>query len=112
MLVRTHNWLLGLSSAPKLAALLLQYLPFDRIQYGSLTVSIGEQQRRFTGTQEGVHAELVIEQPLKFIWLFSSQGELGFAKAYADQLIETPCLYSLLHLGAANQQALSETRLG
>ncbi len=56
----------------------------------SLTVTLGDQQRRFTGNKTGVHAELVIHKPLKFVWLFSSQGELGFAKAYADQLIDTP----------------------
>ena len=112
MLTRTQTWLLDSSFAPKFAAWLLKHLPFERIRYGSLTVSIGEQQRRFSGVHAGVHAELVIKQPLKFIWLFSSQGELGFAKAYADQLIDTPCLYSLLQLGAANEQALSDTRLG
>lgn len=112
MLMRAHIWLLGLFHAPKLAAWLLKYLPFERIEYGSLTVSIGGQQRRFSGKKTGVHAELIIKQPLKFIWLFCSQGELGFAKAYADQLIDTPCLYTLLRLGAANEQALSDTRLG
>ena len=112
MLTRTQTWLLDSSFAPKFAAWLLKHLPFERIRHGSLTVSIGEQQRRFVGIHAGVHAELIIKQPLKFIWLFSSQGELGFAKAYADQLIDTPCLYSLLQLGAANEQALSDTRLG
>ena len=112
MLTRTQTWLLDSSYAPKLATWLLKYLPFERIQHGSLTVRIGEQQHRFNGSHAGVHAELIIKQPLKFIWLFSSQGELGFAKAYADQLIDTPCLYSLLQLGAANEQALSDTRLG
>ncbi len=112
MLMRPQTWLQDLSSTPKLAAILLKYLPFERIRYGSLTVSIGEQERRFTGNKAGVHAELTIKNPLKFIWLFSSQGELGFAKAYADQLIDTPCLYTLLRLGEANEQALSDTRLG
>jgi len=37
---------------------------------------------------------------------------LGFAKAYAEQLIDTPCLHTLLQLGAINEQALSDTRLG
>lgn len=112
MLTRTQTGLLSSWRSPKLAAWLLKHLPFEHIQYGSLTVTIGEQQRRFSGSHAGVHAELIIKQPLKFIWLFSSQGELGFAKAYADQLIDTPCLYSLLQLGAANEQALSDTRLG
>lgn len=112
MLTRTQSWLLGSSCAPKRAAWLLKHLPFDRLQHGSLTVSIGDQQRRFNGASAGVHAELIIHKPLKFIWLFCSQGELGFAKAYADQLIDTPCLHTLLRLGAANEQALSDTRLG
>ena len=112
MLTRTQTGLLSSSRSPKLAAWLLKYLPFERIQHGSLTVTIGDQQRRFTGSHSGVHAELTIYQPLKFIWLFSSQGELGFAKAYADQLIDTPCLYTLLQLGALNEQALSDTRQG
>ena len=112
MLTRTQSWLLGSSRTPKLAAWLLRHLPFDRLEHGSLTVSIGDQQRRFKGAGAGVHAELVIHKPLKFIWLFSSQGELGFAKAYADQLIDTPCLHTLLQLGAVNEYALSDTRLG
>lgn len=112
MLARTQTWLLDSAFAPKFAAWLLKHLPFERIRHGSLTVTIGEQQRRFSGIQAGVHAELIIKQPLKFIWLFSSQGELGFAKAYADQLIDTPCLYTLLQLGALNEQALSDTRQG
>lgn len=112
MLTRTHSWLFGSFRAPKLAAWLLGHLPFDRLQYGSLTVSIGEQERCFIGNHLGNHAELIIHQPLKFFWLLSSQGELGFAKAYADQLIDTPCLHSLLTLGAANQDALNDIRLG
>lgn len=110
--MRTQTWLQGLVRAPKFAALFLKYLPFERIQHGSLTVSMGEQERRFMGNKAGVHAQLTIHNPLKFMWLFSSQGELGFAKAYADQLIDTPCLHTLLLLGAANEQALSDTRLG
>lgn len=110
--MRTQTGLQGLVRAPKFAALFLKYLPFERIQHGSLTVSMGEQERRFMGNKAGVHAQLTIHNPLKFMWLFSSQGELGFAKAYADQLIDTPCLHTLLLLGAANEQALSDTRLG
>lgn len=112
MLMRTQTGLTHSSRAPKFAAWLFKFLPFERIQYGSLTVTLGNQQRRFTGNKTGVHAELVIHKPLKFVGLFSSQGELGFAKAYADQLIDTPCLYTLLQLGADNEQALSDALQG
>lgn len=91
---------------------LLKRLPFDQLVEGTLTVRIGEQQRRFSGAQHGPHADLVLRKPLAFLWLLFSQGELGFAKAYADGLIDTPCLHSLLKLGAANEQALASTLKG
>lgn len=112
MLMRSQTGFASSSRAPKFAAWLFKFLPFERIQHGSLTVTLGDQQRRFTGNKTGVHAELVIHKPLKFVWLFSSQGELGFAKAYADQLIDTPCLHTLLQLGADNEQALSDALQG
>lgn len=112
MLMRSQTGFASSSRTPKFASWLFKFLPFERIQYGSLTVTLGDQQRRFTGNKTGVHAELVIHKPLKFVWLFSSQGELGFAKAYADQLIDTPCLHTLLQLGADNEQALSDALQG
>jgi cyclopropane-fatty-acyl-phospholipid synthase len=112
MLTRTQPSALGSGRTPFYGAWLINRLPFDQIQYGSLTVQIGEHQRRFIGEFPGLHAELVIHQPLKFIWLFSTQGELGFAKAYADRVIDSPCLHTLLRFGADNEQALSHTRRG
>lgn len=91
---------------------LLNWLPFDQIQTGSLTVQLGEHQRRFNGKKPGIHAELMILNPLRFSWMLLMQGELGFAKAYADGLIATPCLHSLLRLGAANERALGDTLKG
>lgn len=118
MLIRTQTQTqakpasLSPSKVPFYGAWLLRHLPFKHIQHGTLTVKIGEHQRHFTGSESGPHAELIINEPLRFIWRFSTQGELGFAKAYADNSIDTPCLYTLLQLGLANEQALSHTTQG
>ena len=112
MLTRTQTSSLASARAPFYGAWLLKRLPFDAIEYGSLTVKIGEHQREFKGLYPGVHAELIIHDPIKFIWRFSTQGELGFAKSYADKIIDSPCLYTLLQLGMANETALGHTTQG
>jgi cyclopropane-fatty-acyl-phospholipid synthase len=103
---------IGQSRIPFYGETLLNWLPFDQIEIGSLTVQLGEHQRRYNGKQPGIHAELMILNPLRFTWLLLTQGELGFAKAYADGLIATPCLHSLLRLGAANETALGNVLKG
>lgn len=114
MLSKTQSGSLSAASkrAPFYGAALLKRLPFDQLDIGSLTVQIGEHQLRFKGEHAGVHADLVLIKPLKFVWLLISQGELGFAKAYADGLIETSCLTSLLQLGIANETSLARALKG
>lgn len=112
MLSKTQARPMVTKRAPFYGAMLLKNLPFDQLDVGSLTVKIGEHQHRFNGQQAGIHADLVLIKPLSFIWLLLTQGELGFAKAYADGLIETSNLHSLLRLGADNEAALARTLKG
>lgn len=112
MLSKTHASHIGLARSPFYGEALLKRLPFDQLDVGSLTVQLGEHQRRFVGKESGQHADLILIKPLRFLWLLVTQGELGFAQAYADGLIDTRCLHSLLHLGAANEQALTQTLKG
>lgn len=112
MLSKTQSNPMPAKRAPLYGAFLLKKLPFDQLDVGSLTVKIGEHQHRFIGQQAGVHADLILIKPLKFIWLLLTQGELGFAKAYAGGFIETSNLHSLLRLGADNEAALSRTLKG
>jgi cyclopropane-fatty-acyl-phospholipid synthase len=92
--------------------LLFQLLPLTAIEMGSLTVTVGEVQRDFRGAMAGEHAELVIHQPLRFLWLLFTQGEFGFAEAWADGVISSPNLYSLLRLGAENEAVLGKMLRG
>lgn len=112
MLSKTQSSPLTAKRTPFYGSMLLKKLPFDQLDVGSLTVQIGEHQHRFNGQQAGVHADLILLKPLRFLWLLVSQGELGFAKAYADGLIETSNLHALLQLGAANEAALARTLKG
>ena len=110
--MRTQSSALTSARLPFYTLWLLKRLPFDLIEFGSLTLKVGEYQRQYVGASSGVQAELTINQPLPFIWLLSTQGELGFAKAYANGVISTPCLYALLHFGMLNEQALKNTIKG
>ncbi|MBE0493318.1 MAG: class I SAM-dependent methyltransferase [Thiomicrospira sp.] len=112
MLSKTQSHTLSSKRAPFYGAMLLKKLPFNQLNVGSLTVKIGEHQHRFNGQQAGVHADLILLKPLTFMWLLVTQGELGFAKAYANGLIETSNLHSLLKLGADNETALARTLKG
>lgn len=82
-------------------------LPFDKVEYGSLNVNFEGQTYRFSGSKAGVHAELIIVQPLRAYWLIKTQGELGFAQAYYEGALDTNSLQSLLRFGVDNQQSLS-----
>lgn len=112
MLSKTTRATINETKAPLFGQWVLKRLPLDAIAYGSLTIQIGNHQQRFTGKNEGLHAEIRILKPLKFFWLLVSQGELGFAKAYSKHFIETPNLHHLLHFGAMNDQALSDVLVG
>ena len=82
-------------------------LPFDKLQKGSLTLDLFGETYRFEGQQAGIHADLIILKPFRAYWLMKTQGELGFAQAYFEHAIDTRSLYSLMHLGYENQQALA-----
>ncbi len=112
MLSKTNSNELEDIKTPLFGQWVLKRLPFEAIAYGSLTVQIGNSQQRYEGQHEGLHAEIRILKPLKFFWLLITQGELGFAKAYAKHFIETPNLHHLLHFGAMNEEALSHVLLG
>ena len=112
MLTKTTSSDLDELKTPLFGQWVLNRLPFDAIAYGSLTVQIGANQQRYEGQHDGLHAEIRILKPLKFLWLLVTQGELGFAKAYSKHFIETPNLHHLLHFGAMNEQALSQVLLG
>lgn len=112
MLINTQKSVLSTAKSPFYGNALLKRLPFKQLEAGALTVKLGEYQQRFVGTKPGIHADLVLIKPFKFLWLLLTQGELGFAKAYADGLIDTPCLYNLLQLGIANENVLANTLKG
>ncbi len=112
MLINTQKSVLSTTRSPFYGNALLQALPFKQLESGALTVKFGECQQRFIGSKPGIHADLVLIKPFRFLWLLLTQGELGFAKAYADGLIDTPCLHSLLQLGMANEKALADTFKG
>lgn len=79
-------------------------LPFDQIRKGSLNLNYHGQSYRFAGEQEGVHAELVILQPLRAYWLMRTQGVLGFAQAYYEGAVDTNSLENVLRLGIDNRE--------
>ena len=88
---------------PSLIKKSLLSLPFEKIEKGSLTITIHDESVRFEGKQAGCHAELVILKPFRAFWLLKTQGELGFAQAYYEGAIESRSLYSLMHWAYENQ---------
>lgn len=112
MLNTTPTSALDASPTPFYSAWLLKRLPLKEIEKGTLVISIGNQQIKYTGNQPGVSAKLILKKPFKFLWLLYTQGVLGIAKAYADKVIETPNLYNLLYLGASNEAVINKTRQG
>lgn len=110
MLTRSSNFCPF--NKPFYAKWLLKLLPLKGIDTGSLTLIIGDHQHQYLGKKTGVSATLSLNQPIKFLWLFYSQGVLGIAKAYTNRIIETPSLYDLLLLGATNEAAINKTRTG
>jgi len=90
-------------------------LPFNKIQSGSLTLTIKDECLRFEGKESGPHAELIIKHPLRAYWLMKVQGQIGFAQAYVEGAVETTSLYNLLELGQANRnvwQAFFDVQAG
>lgn len=77
-------------------------LPFKHIEKGRLTLNMFGQSHQFVGELPGHQVELTIVHPAKSYWLLSTQGELGFAQAYMDGVIETNSLYQVMHLAYEN----------
>jgi len=83
-------------------------LPFEKLEKGSLTITIIGESVRFEGAHNGHHAELVVINPFRTYWLLKTQGELGFAQAYYEGAIETSSLYMLMHLAYDNQSLFDD----
>lgn len=88
---------------PSLIKKSLLSLPFEKIEKGSLTITIHDESVRFEGKQAGRHAELMILKPFRAFWLLKTQGELGFAQAYYEGAIDSRSLYHLMHWAYENQ---------
>jgi cyclopropane-fatty-acyl-phospholipid synthase len=86
---------------------LIKRLPFDRIQFGSLTIRYRNEAYRFEGAEDGVHADLTITAMLRFLFLLKTQGELGVTQAYVEHTIDSPSLYHLMTFAHQNRQALA-----
>ncbi|MBN2646417.1 MAG: class I SAM-dependent methyltransferase [Thiotrichales bacterium] len=93
--------------APSWVKYALAKLPFSQIQFGSLTLSYHDENVRFDGPHPGPHAELILNQPLRALWLIKTQGELGFVQAYHEGALDTTSLYHLLTLAHLNEAVLA-----
>lgn len=93
---------------PTLIKKALLSLPFEKLEKGSLTLTVCDESVRFEGSQAGRHAELVVLKPFRAYWLLKTQGELGFAQAYYEGAIETSSLYYLMLLAYENQALFDE----
>lgn len=102
--------------APSWVQYMLLKLPFDRLKYGSLTLTFDDRRsRRYEGGQPGPHAELIVVRPLRTYWLLKTQGDLGFAQAYFEGAVETTSVYRLLklaHLNVEQFDSLLNNRFG
>ncbi|MBD3821059.1 MAG: class I SAM-dependent methyltransferase [Thiotrichales bacterium] len=87
----------------------LKKMPFDKLEAGVLHISYAGINRHLKGKKTGCQADLQLLKPMRFLWLLSTQGELGFVTAYAEKVIETPSLYNLLLLGKQNETLLRQT---
>jgi len=88
---------------PALIKKSLLSLPFDQLEKGSLTLILDGENIRFEGPQMGQHADLVIHNLFRAYWLLKTQGEIGFAQAYYEGVIESSSLNRLMHLAYENQ---------
>lgn len=104
------DWMLYLLPRALLQKM-LYLLPFNRLQSGKLTLHFRGQSIQFQGNSadlEGLQADLRIHRMFRFLWLFKTQGELGFAQAYIEKTIDTPSLYMLIKLAQQNRHALAD----
>ena len=98
------------SSLPPLARLLLQRL--NRLQHGSLRLHTPDGQcLRFGQSGEMPEAELRIHNWAACRKLLFA-GDIGFAEAYRDGLLDSPDLTALLRLALCNESVLGNTLAG
>lgn len=106
----TRTLALPRSSMPWLARLLLQRL--NRLQYGSLLLHTPDGQSLWFGHPgELPEAELQLHDWTACRKLLLS-GDIGFAEAYRDGLLDTPEITALLRLALRNEQVLGNTLAG
>jgi cyclopropane-fatty-acyl-phospholipid synthase len=98
------------ASAPRQARLLLGLL--ERLQVGSLQLTTPEGETvRFVGAIDGTRAELVVRDwraAGKILW----SGDIGFAEAYRDGLVDSPDLTAILRLAIENESVLERAVFG
>ena len=99
-----------LSNAPRAARLLLAL--FDRLQVGGLDITTPEgDQLHFNGRSEGTRASLVIRDwraCAAILW----SGDIGFAEAYRDDLLDMPDPTAVLRVALQNEAVLERAVFG
>ena len=84
-----------------------------RMQVGSLRVTFPDgTSRSYTGATSGPEAEIHFRRPGKLLRRLVGGGDLGFAEGYMDGDFDTPDLFALLRLAAANMEAWEEMLSG
>ncbi len=98
------------ASAPRQARLLLGLL--ERLQVGSLQLTTPEGETvRFVGAVDGTRAEIFVRDwnaAGKILW----SGDIGFAEAYRDGLVDSPDLTAVLRLAIENEPVLERAVFG
>ena len=96
--------------APRQARLLLGLL--ERLRVGSLLLTTPDGERvHFVGAVDGTRAELAIRDWKacgKILW----SGDIGFAEAYRDGLLDSPDLTAVLRLAIENEAVLDRAVFG
>jgi cyclopropane-fatty-acyl-phospholipid synthase len=99
-----------LASAPRQARLLLGILERLRVGHLQLTTPEGDVVR-FRGNSDGTHADLAIRD-----WRAASlilwSGDIGFAEAYRDGLLDSTNLTAVLRLALENEAVLDRAVFG
>lgn len=77
------------------------------IEHGKLTLALNSEKHSLLGKQDNpnLNANIQLNQPLKFLWNLYTKGELGFAKSYIENDINSEDLHTLLTFGHLNSQA-------
>jgi cyclopropane-fatty-acyl-phospholipid synthase len=98
------------ASAPRQARLLLTLL--ERLRVGSLELTTPDGHAlRFEGAADGPRAELVVRD-WRACGLILWSGDIGFAEAYRDGLVDSPDLTAVLRLAIANEAVLDRAVFG